>query len=294
MLYRSYRAAYANLLAIWDLPVQRSEVMKIGAVVDRVDDLGSSMYWNSMTSTETVVEDLQPEAKSQALDFQRHCASCGHALQLSIFDKQPIAPDTSSKRNQGNVIGRRCPNCKPRQPLPTKLPCVICSEVVEGMLIPCLSCGHVSCFDCHQRWFLRPADKFDSPFNHSDQNKFLPTCPTGCGCQCSEHITVDVPMPSMEPVSPGTKEHITVAHPSSTQTKNSRRRQSEPLVLDNPRKEVSHPGQLEHDLDAWQESSPFASLARGLGGGLSRGLRAKVDRRKNKSIALAASNVKNA
>ncbi|KAJ5143512.1 uncharacterized protein N7515_002299 [Penicillium bovifimosum] len=294
LLYQSYRAAYANLLAIWDLPVQRSEVLKIGAVAERVDDLSSSMYWNSMTSTETVVDDLQPESKPQALDFQRHCASCGHALQRSIFDKHPNTPDTPSKRPQDNLSGRRCPNCKPRRPLPIKLPCVICSEVVDGMLIPCLSCGHVSCFDCHQRWFLRPADKLDSPFDHSDQNKSLPTCPTGCGCQCSEHITVDVPMPSREAVSPGTTEPITVSHPSSTQRKNSRRRQSEPLTLDTPRKEVLHSGQLEHDLDAWQESSPFASLARGLGGGLSRGLRAKEDRRKNNSIALAPPNAKNA
>jgi hypothetical protein len=40
-------------------------------------------------------------------------------------------------------------------------------------------------------------------------------------------------------------------------------------------------------LDLWQETSPFASLARGLGGGLSRGLRTKEERKKNKSVAMA-------
>ncbi|KAJ5787797.1 hypothetical protein N7457_002787 [Penicillium paradoxum] len=295
LLYRSYRAAYANLLSIWDLPVQQSEVMKIGAVTDRMDDLNTSQYWNSASSKENPLKDPQPEPNLQALDFQRHCASCGHALQLSIFNKQPTVPDTPSKRHLRKPSGRRCSNCKPRQPLPTKLPCVICGEVVDGMLIPCLSCGHVSCFDCHRRWFLRPSDKFDSPFDFPDQTKSLPTCPTGCGCQCSEHITVDVPMPPREPLSPGTKEHAPIAHPNLVQTKHSHRRQSEPVVLNPTSKEVQHPkeaGPLEHDLDVWQDSSPFASLARGLGGGLSRGLRPKEDRKKNKTVVIA-SNAKN-
>jgi hypothetical protein len=65
--------------------------------------------------------------------------------------------------------------------------------------------------------------------------------------------------------------------------------------VDSTRKQPLQPkglGQAEDDLDMWQESSPFASLARGLGGGLSRGLRTKDERKKNKSVAMAA-NVKN-
>ncbi|CAG8230126.1 unnamed protein product [Penicillium olsonii] len=286
LLYRSYRAAYANLLALWDLPVQQSEVLKFGAVSDRVDDMAASHYWNSSdpSTTETSLKEPQPVMNIQTLDFQRHCASCGHALQRSIFNKHPIAPDTPSKRNQRKAAVRRCPNCRPRQALPTKLPCVICGEVVDGMLIPCLSCGHVSCFDCHRLWFLRPEDTFDS--DHSEQTKSLPACPTGCGCQCSEHIAVDVPMP-LE-TAPITPEYSPAPHPAVTQAKNSRRRQSEPVVSDPSRKplpprEVSR---LEDDMNVWEESSPFASLARGLGGGLSRGLRTKDDRRKNKSVAV--------
>lgn len=265
-------------------------MVKIGAVADRVDDLTSSHYWNSTGSDETVLRDPQQDVTPKALDFQRHCASCGHALQLSIFNKEPLVPNTPSKRHRRKPSGRRCPNCKPRQPLPTRLPCVICREVVDGMLIPCLSCGHVTCFDCHRRWFLRPADTFDSPFDHPDQNNFLPSCPTGCGCQCSEHIAVDVPMPLREPVSPGPKEYAPITQHSLVQAKHSHRRQSEPLALAPSRKEAPSPkgvGQLEHDLDVWQDSSPFASLARGLGGGLSRGLQTK-DRKKNKSVTVAS------
>lgn len=267
------------MLALWDLPVQQSEVLKFGAVPDRVDDMATSHYWNSSNpSSETSLKDPQPTITTQALDFQRHCASCGHALQRSIFTKHPTAPDTPSKRQRKTSL-RRCPNCRPRQALPTKLPCVICGEVVDGMLIPCLSCGHVSCFDCHRRWFLQPDHT-----EHPDQ-KSLPACPTGCGCQCSEHIAVNVPMP-VETVP--TPEYSPAPHPAVTQAKNSRRRQSEPAVSDPSRKslpprEVPRP---EDDLNPWEESSPFASLARGLGGGLSRGLRGKEERRKNKSVAV--------
>lgn len=292
-LYRAYRAAYADLLSIWNLPVQQSEVMKIGTVTDRVDDMNASHYWNSTTETETSLQDPQGPI-TQTLDFQRHCTSCGHALQISIFNKHPLAPDTPSKRHQRKSSGRRCPNCKPRQPLPTKLPCVICREVVDGMLIPCLGCGHVSCFDCHREWFLRPGDKFDGS---SDQDlKSLPSCPTGCGCQCSEHMVVNVPMPSWETPSPSPNPNPN-RHPGDNASpsrhahqKHSRRRQSEPTVADPPRRDLPKSrvgtGQLEDELDLWQETSPFASLARGLGGGLSRGLRTKEDRKKNKSVAM--------
>ncbi|KAJ6008654.1 hypothetical protein N7522_003670 [Penicillium canescens] len=291
-LYRAYRAAYADLLSIWDLPVQQSEVMKIGTVTERVDDMNASHYWNSTTETETSLQD-PPGPITQTLDFQRHCTSCGHALRISIFNKHPMAPDTPSKRHQRKSSARRCPNCKPRQPLPTKLPCVICREVVDGMLIPCLGCGHVSCFDCHQEWFLRPGDKFDGSSNQD--LKSLPSCPTGCGCQCSEHMVVNAPMPSWETPSPSPNPNL---HPGDNASpsghahqKHSRRRQSEPAVADPPRRDLlksrAETGQLEDELDLWQETSPFASLARGLGGGLSRGLRTKEERKKNKSVAMA-------
>lgn len=264
--------------------------MKFGAVTDRVDDLSASHYWNS-TDKEESLKNPQRDL-SQALDFQRHCASCGHALQLSIFNKHhPLAPDTPSKRNK-HISSVRCPNCKPRQALPNKLPCVICGEVVNGMLIPCLGCGHVSCFECHRRWFLRPDDSFDQSPNHQDPTKSLPTCPTGCGCQCSEHIAVDLPMPSQEILSPSTREHSPIPHPTINQAKNSRRRQSEPVVSDPSRKPLPPrgPGHPDDNLNVWEESSPFASLARGLGGGLSRGLRTKDDRKRHKSVAIANGN----
>lgn len=300
-LYRSYRGAYADLLSIWDLPVQQSEVLKIGAVAEDAENMHTSQYWGShsskMTSLqETIVLDTKPAF--EGLDFQRHCVNCGHALQISIFTPGPVVPDTTSKRNR-NKSSPKCSNCKPRQPLPTKLPCVICGEAVEGMLIPCLSCGHVSCFECHDRWFLQQNDNNAEIHNPSSP----PTCPSGCGCFCSEHIAAKVPMPALQStvVSPRVKEtRATPYRTHSHEKSRHRRRQSEPASggpeLKGKKSGTTTPteqgrggvGQNQDDLDVWQTSSPFASLARGMGGGLSQGLRQKDDRRKNnKSVAIA-------
>ncbi|KAJ5110157.1 hypothetical protein N7532_002802 [Penicillium argentinense] len=293
-LYRSYRGAYADLLSIWDLPVQQSEVLKIGAVADAAEDMQTSQYWGSHSSKmtsfqETVVGDTT--SGFEGLGFQRHCGDCGHALQISIFTPDPIVPDTPSKRKRTKA-SQRCPNCNPRSPLPTKLPCVICGEAVEGMLIPCLSCGHVSCFECHNRWFLHDGASQDHVYRTSD-NFSPPSCPTGCGCFCSEHIAAKVPMPAWEPpatASPRIKETRAGANRTYSHEKRHRRRQSEPPGTETTgnttptaRRGV---GQNQDDLDLWQTASPFASLARGMGGGLSQGLRSKDDRRKNRSVAI--------
>lgn len=290
-LWKSYRAAYADILSMWDLPVQQAEVMKIGTVANDTENMPLSQYLSSQSSKMSAL----PEAPSEetvhgpeGLDFQRHCAGCGHPLKTSIFAPTPVVPDTpSNPHNQSK--SRRCSNCNPRQPLPTKLPCVICGEVVDGMLVPCLSCGHVSCFDCHRHWFLpNPSDKSDNT---------PPSCPTGCGCNCSDHVAIEVPMPQWEPISPRPGASPSGPGRAISQEKRHRRRQSEPPGNNNTSRNASstrvRSGQHEDELDIWQTSSPFASLARGMGGGLSQGLRSKEDgRKKNRSIAITTPHTK--
>jgi hypothetical protein len=269
--------------------------MKIGAVVDNAEDgMHTSQYWSSRTSktasTLPEVTPNEPPPGLDGLDFQRHCAGCGHAQHVSIFAPLP-APSTPSKRaRRGRIASSRCSNCKPRHPLPTRLPCVICGEVNDGMLVPCLGCGHVSCFSCHHRWFLRASDSFDPP----EDTNVLPTCPTGCGCNCSEYVTADVSMPAWDPpMSPGTKtEAPGLPHRNVSHEKRHRRRQSEPPSGPdssgrNTPTSKTGVSQLQDELDLWQTSSPFASLARGMGGGLSQGLRPKDDRKKNRTVAIA-------
>jgi hypothetical protein len=106
-------------------------------------------------------------------------------------------------------------------------------------------------------------------------------------------------MPAWEPPSPQVKHQSSNGpHRSYSYEKRHRRRQSEPVGPDSGKGSRSGTGgtntpttgvgQNEDDLDMWQTSSPFASLARGMGGGLSQGLRTKEDRRKNsRSVALA-------
>ncbi|KAJ5670666.1 uncharacterized protein N7477_006029 [Penicillium maclennaniae] len=278
-LWRSYRGAYADLLSIWELPVQQSEVLKIGAVAEVAEDMLSSQYWSSHSHGSKATALPEPTTPGEAgsgiesLDFQRHCANCGHALHTSIFAPAPTVADPPSKNHSLSFSSRRCPNCNPRQPLPTRLPCVICGEVVNGMLIPCLSCGHVCCFDCHRRWFLRSGDQFDHPFDVADLANTLPCCPTGCGCNCSKHISVEVRMPPWESPPSHIKPQILKSpHRSYSQEKRHRRRQSEPVGPDSGRGSRSGTGgtntpktgvgQNEDDLVMWQTTSPFASLAR--------------------------------
>ncbi|KAJ5595522.1 uncharacterized protein N7459_001730 [Penicillium hispanicum] len=293
-LYRSYRSSYAELLLMWDLPVQQSEVLKIGAMADSPDGLRTSQYWSSHSSRMTAL----PEPRSsdvasglEGLDVQRHCANCGHAMHMSIFTPASMEADAGSNSHRLKPSFRRCSNCKPRQPLPTRLPCVICGEVVDGMLVPCLSCGHVSCFECHRRWFLRPGDQFDSPFDAPEGSGTLPSCPTGCGCNCSQHVAADMSIPRWEPTSPHTKESLGTTHGSASHEKRHRRHQSEHRGPNSNGRNTPTKvgvGQNEGDLDLWQISSPFASLARGMGGGLSQGLRTKEERKKNRPGAAAA------
>lgn len=288
-LYRSYRAAYAHLLFIWGFPVERSEVLKVGGTAEHPADAHLGR-WNHRGSTASLSlpvpkrkESLTApvDSDSLGLDVQRHCTRCGHALHLSIFSALPKKEQTSNEKTTGSAQ-IKCPRCKPAQPLPTKLPCVICGEIVDGMFTPCLSCGHVSCFECHQQWFstsisANAVDKDSQSDSNSDLNR-LQSCPSGCGCNCSEHIVIDVPMPPSPSSNEGNGRHGSRSR--------SRRRRTEPSPAGSS-SQTSQVGQNEDDLELWR-SSPFASLARGLGGGLSRGTRAKEDKKRTSGVGVGA------
>lgn len=102
-------------------------------------------------------------------------------------------------------------------------------------------------------------------------------------------------MPAWQPPSPTAKpDKHKAPHRNSSHDKRHRRRQSEPAGPDANKGQRGSTtpeggvGQHVDDLELWQESSPFASLARGMGGGLSQGLGSKDERRKNRSGAMAA------
>lgn len=288
-LYRSYRAAYAEMLAIWSLPVQQSEVRKIGGLLDYSADMQLG-HWSRRASRESFSlsppgrrnsQPAAPKSDNEALDIQRHCTRCGHALQLSIFSTSTPAQLTTKQAKTVSWTAR-CPKCKPKQPLPTRPSCVICGEVVEGMLVPCLSCGHVSCFECHRQWFWDgsdpPRDGNDAPDDNHSSEEGSKFCPTGCGCNCSEHMAAEVAIPWN--LLPSRQESETSSGHTghSSQSKSRSRRPGTASTSD--RSSKADPAE---DLKGWHTSSTFASLARGLGGGLSRGLRPEEDKRRSRT-----------
>lgn len=280
-LYRSYRIAYANLLFVWELPIQRSEVLKIGGIMDLFADVQPSRRNRQVSHPalpllaskrrETLVPGTLPP--EEYLDFRRHCSECGNALHNSVF----LPSVTSKSTTSGTTSSKsavKCPRCEAAQPSSPQIPCVICGEIVDGMFTPCLECGHVSCFECHRQWFSLEASKDMSDHPGDAVNEIV--CPSGCGCICTEHDPISIPV-STDTLPPDVG--------NSLKSK-SHRRMSE-VVASNQRSSRAGlmVGQSEDDLEAWQGSS-FASFARGLGSGLSRGLHGRAEQGKARTSSL--------
>ncbi|KAL5341476.1 hypothetical protein BJX70DRAFT_406053 [Aspergillus crustosus] len=280
-IYRSYRMAYAHLLSIWGFPVQRSEMLKIGDMAVQPHDTHSRHRTLSNAEDSFSLSSFARRGSagtssgedSKGLGIQRHCISCGHAQQLSIFAIQDVvdaAVAASTGISKGSATSIICPNCTPTRLLPLKIPCIICREVVDGMLTPCLGCGHVSCFNCYRDW-LSAIIPDPNQGDDSDLELESQFCPSGCGCKCADHTMTDMAAPWSQPPSPVLGSDSSVYRPQTKRSEGSR-------SIDFP----IHPGPVEDDADHWN-ASPFASLARGLGGGLSRGLRGKEDKKKAKT-----------
>ncbi|PGH14633.1 hypothetical protein AJ79_02968 [Helicocarpus griseus UAMH5409] len=265
-LYKAYRAAYADLLFVWDMPVERREVLKIDAISDNRPDVyrapSRPKYHDKRMSVFTRHDSrLLPSARSQetqhsegnqGLDLQRHCVKCGYALKVSAFEIPALEKHSRSRKGRDELSATWCPRCKPAQSLPTKLSCVICDEVVNGMFTPCLNCGHITCLECHQQWFCAPS-------NHVKGQK-AQACPSGCGCSCSDHIIIEMPMPPSSNTSASDKR---------TTSRESQRSRSQPARRDRRRSSglpTSSSGSKEDSHADGRTSLPFVSLARGLGG----------------------------
>ncbi|THC92113.1 hypothetical protein EYZ11_008408 [Aspergillus tanneri] len=80
-LYRAYRTAYANLLSIWGLPIQRSEVLKVGGVSGHSGDIylrrwAYNNFQSSHSLTALPCKDSMGSTGDeghQGLEIQRHC-----------------------------------------------------------------------------------------------------------------------------------------------------------------------------------------------------------------------------
>ncbi|KAK2880167.1 hypothetical protein FQN49_000514 [Arthroderma sp. PD_2] len=200
-LYQAYRANYAHLLFIWNMPIQGREVLKMVSIADSESER-SALHKHSNRYPRTrygnrrhsLAVDRCPSIglSTGGLNLQHHCATCGSALQLSAFSKPNSLGRVPGKNNRRNaLINVQCLNCNLALPISPNMSCAICTEIIQGMFVPCLACGHICCFRCHSQWFSSGAT-IESGIKESS-NAAL--CPTGCGCKCSEHMVINMPTP---------------------------------------------------------------------------------------------------
>ncbi|KAI1612262.1 hypothetical protein EDD37DRAFT_633235 [Exophiala viscosa] len=211
----AYRASYAHLLDVWQLFVQRAEVLKFdGLEFDTTqyrasneenattNGLASAQYQERLTRKTTTSTSRAP---SPALNVKRCCRSCGEPLGAIEKNGIPIAWQCVNQESHSGATSK----------IPSNSACSICDVSVQGLAVPCLECGHMTCYDCATGWFgsermkryasrRSSAERRGSPskdgsreIEESDDDVHN-TCPTGCGCPCATLTTIKVPHPPIE------------------------------------------------------------------------------------------------
>lgn len=138
----------------------------------------------------TFIEASKADAmEKKGLELRQNCGECGKAL-------------TAIEKN-GVPFAWHCmtPQCaSPPQKKSTRVFCTICNNAITGLMVPCLNCGHVTCRVCALAWFGNPVEGDAGQDNEvSADLDEIGYCPSGCGCQCSEHEFVAAPWPVEEP-----------------------------------------------------------------------------------------------
>ena len=163
--YRAYRESYAHMLHVWNMPMTRCEILKYNyAPPSSPPSLSQSFAPSPLTIGKSAVS-ATPEPDVLELDLRQHCPKCS-----------AILPPSTSRNGCGSCTTRRPP-----------LVCLFCASVIRGLASPCLFCGHV----------LHAACRFaiSSMFPGGVSPEEHPHCISGCGCDCTSHISVEVEFP---------------------------------------------------------------------------------------------------
>ncbi|KIW16743.1 hypothetical protein PV08_03932 [Exophiala spinifera] len=209
----AYRASYAHQLDVWQLFTQRAEMLKLDNLSPQSDGTLCGISTVKQSSNAHLLERPRRRAMaslsrdtSPGLEIQRCCRNCGESL-------GPIEKNGVAIRWQ--CVNQHCRTMATGTSATLKPPgtsaCSICNASIKGLAVPCIQCGHMTCYDCAQGWFgpkqmsevrsRRPSqeeeqkeavDTESTTSGDHDQN----TCPTGCGCSCSTLTMVDVPYPT--------------------------------------------------------------------------------------------------
>jgi hypothetical protein len=304
--FRAYRSGYAHLLNAWQLYAQMAEILKFDGLVSYFDPLrlvsklptdksNSALDWGSIKRRETTTSISKAATARRGLELRRRCRECGETLQAI--------------EKNGIPIGWHCtsPSCfasKTRSS--SRSLCSVCKKIVTGLMIPCLQCGHVTCFACAEGWFGGASQggagvRHDSHIQDEDDPQNEKTCPSGCGCHCLTHERISVPYPKDVDSEPeedtpdlisgnanARSERLMSVHgPDSaigaflslTRTRSisaakdsilGKRSTNDSVAIEDGE---SIGGLPDADTDPWAQ---YAGLRRGLGGGLGRGLRSKA------------------
>lgn len=300
--FKSYRASYAYLLGAWELYSQMAEVLKFDGLTSYfVDKESSNTHGDGEEESElrignarrrrTFIEASRAEAaEKKGLELRQNCNECANVL-------------TAIEKN-GIPFGWHCatPDCgSSTQRKSTRVFCTICNKAIEGLMVPCLNCGHATCNVCALGWFgstLKDANTVDQVMPVEMPPEDMETsCPSGCGCECPMHEYVLPPWPTEPEVS----RIETLTRQKSHQSARSERLMSQHgpdpaiaalLSLTRTRSISAAMGSSKingsHEQSAidrrepdWDEEpdpwarSKYSSLGRGIGGGLSRGLSTK-------------------
>ncbi|EXJ83824.1 hypothetical protein A1O1_07451 [Capronia coronata CBS 617.96] len=201
-----YRASYASLLDVWDLPIQRAEMLKFDGLLSE-----QASATNQLNGTSPMQQSASASAgphlerpvrrktltsatrgPSPGLTIRRCCRNCG----------DPLVPKEKNRVR----IGWRCvnPACSAPSKISERSSCAVCNTSINGLAVPCLQCGHMTCYDCAQGWFgthrIQRASTAESRRSSQQEQSRVSededehnTCPTGCGCPCVTLTAVNAP-----------------------------------------------------------------------------------------------------
>lgn len=160
-LYRAYREAYAHLLYTWNMPIARAEILDHNRPL-QPDPLPPFTFGPKATAPFDAIAGANLlnsgyNTENSNPVFRGHCPSCSTLL----------LPSQSPSL--------RCQACSK---LPSPPFCLLCNTFIRGLSSPCPNCGHILHASCRQ---LLSQASFDE-------------CPSGCGCICTEHTTMPLPV----------------------------------------------------------------------------------------------------
>ncbi len=314
--FKTYRSSYAYLLGAWQLHTQMAEILKFDGLTSYFaspksvkppsnERANSEFAWSNANRRETITNMSRAATEKRGLELRRRCPKCSEPLKAIEKNGVPIGWHCASAS---------CSAARPKPSI--RSICVICEKVVSGLMIPCLQCNHVTCFACAGGWFgdasktgaaarrnSNKSENADDKVNEHDEDDLAidhGICPSGCGCQCLSVGSVTIPYPKS--IASETEDQVLIddckkprtdrlmsqhgpdtairAFLSLTRTRSISaakesvmRTQSinESAIDDNDW--INGPDDKESD--PWA-GSRYAALGRGIGGGLSRGLRNKA------------------